>query len=420
MGLTSSFYPAGIFLEIHLGVLMRLTYKLLTYHTRGKRLGFQLDGTRTSFCTVANDSQCQGIGAVELPISLKGRLGLVAAIVVPELPHLLILGADHGVEHVSGQTMLTAMEKMRLQAVVDRHMALMGDELGCTNQIEHVTVTDSQPIKQRYYRVNPIVQKQMKYLGYVVDRNGLHIDPDKVRAMLELPTPTNVTEVRRVVGTFSWYRRFIPDFSSVIAALLRKRTSFHWSEERASAFRLQTDASGYGVGAVLTQPHDESDRVIRYLSRSLSRQERNYTTTELECLAVLWAVEKLRPYLKGVPFTFVTDHFSLLWLQTLKDLNGRPARWAVRLQQYNIKPDKACSVEDQVLTGTTDDKAMVGKVKNPLKFALWRESDGRLWKHIVPDYPNLSSPTDSWRLVVPGVIGSVGAHEPPTSGHTGV
>ncbi|KAG5888184.1 hypothetical protein JTB14_016400 [Gonioctena quinquepunctata] len=67
---------------------------------------------------------------------------------------------------------------------------------------------------------------------------------------------------------------------------------------------------------------------------------------------------------------------------------------------------------------------MGGKVRNnPLKFALWRESDGRLWKHIVPDYPNLSSTTDSWRLVVPrgdrvGII--VGAHEPPTSGHTWV
>ncbi|KAG5888185.1 hypothetical protein JTB14_016401 [Gonioctena quinquepunctata] len=360
-----------------------------------RELGLQLDGTRTSFCTVANGSQCQGIGAVEMPISLRGRLGLVAAIVVPDLPHLLILGADfwkimgivpdlrhnewhfsnepvlvNSVEHVSGQTMLTAMEKMRLQAVIDRNMALMGEELGCTNQTEHVIVTDSQPIKQRLKEANITVsiekcqfcRPQMKYLGYVVDRNGLHVDPDKVRAMLELPTPTNVTEVRRVVGTFSWYRRFIPDFSSVIApitALLRKSTSFHWSEESASAFRrvkeclvsapilscpdysrefvVQTDASGYGVGAVLTQPHDEGDRVISYLSRSLSRQERNYTTTERECLAVLWAVEKLRPYLEGVPFTVVTDHFSLLWLQTLKDLNGRLARWAVRLQQYNFK-----------------------------------------------------------------------------------
>ncbi|KAG5862046.1 hypothetical protein JTB14_035279 [Gonioctena quinquepunctata] len=241
----------------------------------------------------------------------------------------------------------------------------------------------------------------------VVDRNGLHVDSDKVKAMLELPTPTNVTEVRRIVGNFSWLVVIAP-----IPALLRKRTSFPWSEESASAFRrikeclvsasilscpdysrefvVQTDASGYGVGAVLTQPHDEGDPVICYLSRSLSRQERNYTTTERECLAVLWAVEKLRPYLKGVPFTVVTDHFSLLWLQTLEDLNGRLARWAIRLQQYNFEvihrkekenvvPDAlsrsvsivdsmridSCSVEDQVLTGTTEDKwyqAMVEKL----------------------------------------------------------
>ncbi|KAG5864909.1 hypothetical protein JTB14_002878 [Gonioctena quinquepunctata] len=66
----------------------------------------------------------------------------------------------------------------------------------------------------------------MKYLGYVVDRNGLHVDQDKVKAMLELPTPTNVTEVRRVVETFSWYQRFIPDFSS--------QSQLHFANVRAS------------------------------------------------------------------------------------------------------------------------------------------------------------------------------------------
>lgn len=77
--------------------------------------------------------------------------------------------------------------------------------------------------------------------------------------------------------------------------------------------------------------------VISFLSRSLSRQERNYTTTERECLAVLWAIEKLRPYLEGVSFVVYTDHSSLVWLHNLKDVTGRLARWALKLQQYDFK-----------------------------------------------------------------------------------
>ncbi|KAG5862087.1 hypothetical protein JTB14_008120 [Gonioctena quinquepunctata] len=153
---------------------------------------------------------------------------------------------------------------------------------------------------------------ELKYLGYVVDRNGLHVDPDKVKAMLELPTPTTVSEVCRIVGTFSWYRRFVPDFSSIVApitGLLKKNSKFIWTEECAVSFRrikeclvaapilscpdytkpfvVQTDASGCGNRAVLTQSYPEGDKVISYISRSLTKQERNFTTTERECLAVL-------------------------------------------------------------------------------------------------------------------------------------
>lgn len=179
--------------------------------------------------------------------------------------------------------------------------------------------------------------------------------------MLELPSPRNVTEVRRVLGMFSWYRRFVPDFASRIApltTLLKKSTKFAWTKACEQAFlkinkclvrapilccpnytlpfQVQTDASGYGIGAVLLQPHPDGDRVISYLSRSLTKQEQHYSTTERECLAVLWAVGKLRPYLEGIPFTVITDHSSLVWLQNLRDPRGRLARWAVRLQQFDF------------------------------------------------------------------------------------
>lgn len=95
------------------------------------------------------------------------------------------------------------------------------------------------------------------------------------------------------------------------------------------------DASSFGLGAVLTQKFNDGERFVFFLSRSLTKAERNFTTTERECLSVSWVVEKLRHCLEGTVFTVVTDHSSLLWLDRLKDPPGRLARWALLLQQIN-------------------------------------------------------------------------------------
>lgn len=81
---------------------------------------------------------------------------------------------------------------------------------------------------------------EMRLLGYVIDENGLHVDPDEVRATLRLPVPKSVSEVRRIIGTFSWYRRFIPDFSTIISpmtALLKKSSKFVWTKECEDSFK---------------------------------------------------------------------------------------------------------------------------------------------------------------------------------------
>lgn len=315
-------------------------------------------------------------------------------------------------------------------------------------------------------------RSELRYLGYIVDKQGLRVDPDKVSAILNIPTPHTVSELRRFLGMASWYRRFIQDFSTLsspLTDLLRKNRKWQWTENCQQAFQrlkeclvsapiltcpdfeqpfvVQTDASAYGLGAVLTQTHQGKEQVICFLSRSLTKQERNYSTTERECLAVIWALEKLRPYLEGTRFTVITDHHSLLWLNNLKDPAGRLCRWAVRLQQHDfdiihrkgkdhLVPDclsRSVGVTDAVgpssqesVNPTTDRwyTALIEKISSkPRKYPLWRIENGVLFKYTGAKIPELDGSQYAWKQVVPKdkrLELLQQAHDEPTSGHPGV
>lgn len=321
---------------------------------------------------------------------------------------------------------------------------------------------------------------ELRYLGYVVNSEGLLVDPDKVSAILQLPQPKNVSEIRRIIGMASWYRRFIPNFSSIIApltSLLRKNHRFEWTETCEIAFTaikdhlvsspiltcpdfnlpfsVQTDASNVGIGAVLTQNIEGQERVICYISRSLTKSERNFSVTERECLAVLWAIERLRPYLEGTHFTVITDHHSLIWLNNLKEPTGRLARWAVRIQQYDftiqhrkgkdhVVPDalsRAIPAVDTVTTPDSDetdnnsDNTEINSrtdrwyynmrkriVENPLAYPKWKVHDDKIFKHFDVRYPELTD-EDSWKEVIPKSRQNEilkKHHDEPTSGHLGI
>lgn len=207
-------------------------------------------------------------------------------------------------------------------------------------------------------------RKELKYLGYIVDEHGLRADPAKTEAILAFPIPTSVKEVRQFLGTCSWFRRFIPNFSS-IAAPLCKLTSkncpkkFEWNEDADAAFTklkeclvttpvlacpdfdlpfsVHCDASNFGIGAMLTQMKDDKEVVIAYMSKALNKHEQNYSTTERETLAVIVALEHWRCYLdNGKQFTVFTDHSALRWFLTLSNPSGRLARWTVRLSCFNF------------------------------------------------------------------------------------
>lgn len=313
---------------------------------------------------------------------------------------------------------------------------------------------------------------ELKFLGYVVDASGLHCDPDKVAAILNIPTPKNTTEVRRFLGIVSWYRRFIPNCSNLLmplCGLLRKGNRFVWTQECEAAFKtvrerlvsspviscpdferpftIQTDASDYGLGAVLSQEFPEGERVVSFISRSLTRSERKYSTTEKECLGVLWAIEKFRPYVEATHFTVITDHFALLWLNNLKDPSGRLARWCVKLQQYdydivhrrgkdNVVPDalsrtvpliNELSVAAMVPFENYRDPwyaKMIERVANkPLDYPQWRVDNGTLYHKICHLYPGLEPEAREWRIVVPKshrhrLIRE--HHDVATAGHAGI
>ena len=135
-------------------------------------------------------------------------------------------------------------------------------------------------------------------------------------------------------------------------------------------FILSTDASNYAIGGVLSQRLDGEEHPICFVSRVLSRPERHYTVTEKECLAVIWSVDKLRPYLQGYEFTVITDHSSLRWLNSLKDPAGRLARWATALQAYNFEivyRKEALNHVPDALSQACEDEFVVALGVEPIK-----------------------------------------------------
>ena len=207
-----------------------------------------------------------------------------------------------------------------------------------------------------------LYQREVSFLGHIVSRDGIRADPAKTDAVQTWDHPQNITDVRSFLGLCSYYRRFVKGFSKIAAPLTRlneKGVPFQWKEEQQDAFQelkdrltsppilgypqlegryiLDTDASDTGIGAVLSQEQYGEERVIMYLSRSLTKEERRYCVTRKELLAVVYAVGQSRQYLLGKKFLIRSDHGSLAWLMNFKDPQGQVARWIELLSEYDFQ-----------------------------------------------------------------------------------
>ena len=204
-----------------------------------------------------------------------------------------------------------------------------------------------------------LLQRRVAFLGHVVSATGIEVQAEKTDAVKDWPVPRNLREVRSFVGLCSYYRRFVAGFADIAAplhALTRKNAKFEWTAECQQAFDalkeklttapvlgmpqndgqflLDTYASDNGLGAVLSQIQGDSEVVIAYASRMLSRSEKTYCTTKKELLAVVYGLKTFKQYLLGRHFTVRTDHSALTWLRRTPEPLAQQARWLNFIEQF--------------------------------------------------------------------------------------
>lgn len=241
-------------------------------------------------------------------------------------------------------------------------------------------------------------QKKIEVLGLIVSPGQVEMDPIKLRGVLDWPEPKKVVELQSFTGFANFYRRFIPDFSEVSQPLYRltkKDVPWTWGEAEQEAFdelksrfcqapilkfpdtnlpfKLETDASNYATGAILSQIGEDGEmHPVAYHSKSMAPAERNYEIHDKELLAIIRALKEYRQYLEGQNHVvdIFTDHKNLEYFMGSQDLSRRQARWALFLSRFNFrlhhrpgklsaKPDALSRRPDHFKEDNDDNKAQI-------------------------------------------------------------
>lgn len=235
---------------------------------------------------------------------------------------------------------------------------------------------------------------EVDYLGVRISPGHVGMDPVKVSGVTSWPVPRNVKQVQRFLGFCNFYRRFVEDYAGITRPLEKlkgKGVPWRWGdvEQRAfdtlkkafssapvlmmpemeAAFRVETDASDFAIGGILSQKDVDGDwRPVAYFSKAMQPAERNYDVHDKELLAVVRALETWRPYLEGNPhcIDIFSDHRNLEFFMTARDLNRRQARWSIFLNRFVFKihhrpgrlsagPDELSRRADHALAGDDRD-----------------------------------------------------------------
>lgn len=233
------------------------------------------------------------------------------------------------------------------------------------DHVEHIQCV-LEHIRNAGLTINPdkiqLCRNSLKFLGHVISPGQCRPDEGKVLAGLQYPRPTTIKQLQAFLGLAGYYRSFIPQFSLTahpLTSLLKKDAPWQWTNQQEDAFGrlkealahdavvnlpdlnrpfvVETDASGIGIAAVLLQASPEELRPVSFISRVLTEAEKQYTVQEWECLAVVWAVDKFRPYLEFTEFEIHCDHSSLSWMFHTDQASPRVKRWVLRLQGLNCK-----------------------------------------------------------------------------------
>ncbi|GBG76277.1 hypothetical protein CBR_g22025 [Chara braunii] len=208
---------------------------------------------------------------------------------------------------------------------------------------------------------------QVLYLGHGLDGDGVKPEDSKIAAIRDWPTPRTLTELRSFLGLANYYRKFVRNFSTIAAPLcrlLRKETIWKWDKDCTSAmkklkqalieypvlkvadpslpFVVTTDASQYGIGAVLQQDDGNGHRPVEFMSARMPSEKVATSTYERELYALRQALDHWKHYLLGRHFKVYSDHETLRWLKTQAKMTPKLTRWAAEIDQYDfeLKPVK--------------------------------------------------------------------------------
>jgi len=202
------------------------------------------------------------------------------------------------------------------------------------------------------------------FLGHIVGHGRVKTINAKVKAISEFPVPVNRKQLMRFLGMAGYYRKFCSNFSDVVEPLtnlLKKKNKFLWTGKCQEAFdrlkailesapvlkapdfsqpfKVSVDASDVGVGAVLLQDDQNGvEHPVCYFSKKLNKHQRNYSTIEKECLALILALQHFEVYISSAPSPVVvfSDHNPLTFIDRMKNKNQRLLRWSLYLQEYNL------------------------------------------------------------------------------------